>query len=248
MSSNNVGSLNTTPASSSTSGRSLQTFLLQTPLLVVVLLIVNVAIHVIVFIFSINIGPYVFQPYLVWYFNQYYRMITSAFLHGGIMHIGMNMMSLVAIGGMLEPVYGTFKFLCLTWLSILLGGICYLLLAFGTAWITSNWSYLGVSSIGYSGVLFSYAVIESFHSPDASRSIFGLFNVPTKLYPFILLVILQVILPNISLFGHLGGLFAGMILMTSIGNQLFIPSDGMPSFTLLFFWLLLLTIFQSSLL
>lgn len=46
--------------------------------------------------------------------------------------------------------------------------------------------------VGFSGILFTHAVIESFHCIETSRSVFGLFNVPAKIYPFILLVILQV--------------------------------------------------------
>ena len=69
-------------------------------------------------------------------------------------------------------------------------------------------------------------MIEAFHSVDTSRSVFGCFNVPTKAYPFILLIIIQFMLPNISLFGHLGGLLAGVILMTSFGSMLFLPSQG----------------------
>lgn len=45
--------------------------------------------------------------------------------------------------------------------------------------------------MGYSGVLFSYALVEAFHSAETSRSVFGLFSVPTKAYPFILLVLIQ---------------------------------------------------------
>ena len=48
------------------------------------------------------------------------------------------------------------------------------------------------NAVGYSGVLFCYALIESFHSVELSRSVFGMFSVPTKSYPIILLVILQV--------------------------------------------------------
>lgn len=153
-------------------------------------------------------------------------MISSAFLHAGIFHIGMNMMSLIAIGGLLENLYGSIKFLWITWLSILLGGLCYLALSWSTYYALQDISYLLSNSIGYSGVLFGYAAIESFHSNTPSRSIFGLFNVPTKAYPFILLIILQFMLPNISLFGHLGGLLAGILLMSGFGNALFIPSQG----------------------
>ena len=48
------------------------------------------------------------------------------------------------------------------------------------------------SSIGYSGVLFAYAAMEAFHSTQTSRSVFGIFSVPTKAYPFIMLIVLQV--------------------------------------------------------
>ena len=102
---------------------------MRTPLFTLSLLIFNVLVHILVFVLSIDISDYVFQPYRVFYLNEYYRIITSAFLHGGLMHIGMNMMSLVAIGGMLEPLYGSVKFLWITWMSILLGGFCYLALA-----------------------------------------------------------------------------------------------------------------------
>ncbi len=67
---------------------------------------------------------------------------------------------------------------------------------------------LNTSAVGYSGVLFAYALIEAFHSVESSRSVFGLFSVPTKAYPFILLVLIQVsTLPaHLSIREHLCGL------------------------------------------
>lgn len=58
--------------------------------------------------------------------------------------------------------------------------------------VTGDQSYMHSSSIGYSGVLFAYAGMEAFHSTQTSRSVFGIFSVPTKAYPFILLIVLQV--------------------------------------------------------
>jgi membrane associated rhomboid family serine protease len=144
------------------------------------------------FITDYDIGPFTFFPYNVLYKGEWYRMFTSAFLHGGLMHIGMNMMSLIALGGGLEPAYGTTRFYYITLLSIILEGIFYVTLTYLCAKISGDISYLYSNSIGYSGVLFSYAVVEAFHSPIQSRSVFGCFNVPTKAYPFVLLVILQV--------------------------------------------------------
>ncbi|KAK4757394.1 hypothetical protein SAY87_018695 [Trapa incisa] len=43
-----------------------------------------------------------------------------------------------------------------------------------------------------------------------TKSVFGLFNVPAKWYPWILLIIFQVLMANVSLLGHLCGIFSGV--------------------------------------
>ena len=63
--------------------------------------------------------------------------------------------------------------------------------------------------MGFSGVLFSYAVQESLLSLEPTRSLFGFVNVPTKYYPWAMLIALQVLMPNISFMGHLCGLLIG---------------------------------------
>ena len=42
-------------------------------------------------------------------------------------------------------------------------------------------------------MIFTLAVIESHQSSAPTRSVMGMFNVPTKLYPWVLLVLLQVL-------------------------------------------------------
>lgn len=152
------------------------------------------------------------------------------------MHIGMNMISLVVLGGMLEPAYGTLRFFWLTWLSILLTGMNYIFLAWASSVVLRQPQYFYSNAIGYSGVLFSYIVVDSFHSNLPSRSIFGLFSVPTKLYPIISLAIIQFVLPKISLFGHLGGLLAGIILLSTWGNDLLVPSQGIYYYVSTYFF------------
>lgn len=69
--------------------------------------------------------------------------------------------------------------------------------------ITGDPSFMNSNSVGFSGVLFAYAVIESFHSHETSRSLFGVISFPTKIYPFVLLIVLQVLSPHYSLLSTL---------------------------------------------
>lgn len=123
MSSNNS---NTT--ANSTSSR-ISEFFTSTPLYTTILLVFNVSIHILVFLTSYPTHDFTFVPQRIYQNAEYYRIFTSAFLHGGIMHIAMNMMSLMALGNILETNYGTLKFFYLTWLMIVVAGIFDVMLA-----------------------------------------------------------------------------------------------------------------------
>ncbi len=66
------------------------------------------------------------------------------------------------------------------------------------------------SAVGFSGVLFSLAVLESSSSGGATRSLFGFVSVPTKYYPWAMLIAMQVMMPSVSFLGHLSGLLLGL--------------------------------------
>ena len=64
-----------------------------------------------------------------------YRLITSPFIHGGVLHIALNMMTLVPIGSSLERNQGTLGLANVITLLILGGGLAYLLLALAAGYI-----------------------------------------------------------------------------------------------------------------
>ena len=66
-------------------------------------------------------------PYSIFYMNEWWRLITAMFLHGGLIHIGFNMMALMQLGPPLEEVYGSARYL---FLYVLTGAFGFLVSAF----------------------------------------------------------------------------------------------------------------------
>lgn len=90
-------------------------------------------------------------------------------------------------------------------------GLFYVNACWVVAYGSGDISWLRYSAVGFSGVIFANAAQESFLSTAPTRSLFGLMTVPTRLYPWALLIVLQVIMPNISFLGHLAGLLMGLL-------------------------------------
>lgn len=208
-------------------------YLSSIPVVTCSLLAVNIIVHVAIFLTSASLNKFMMNYHLVVSEGEYFRIVSAAFVHGGIMHILMNMSSLIQLGPSLEIQFGSLKFLFLSLWSVILIGLLYCGLSWWVIRIlvlcrNLHWSLwaislffflfipyiiplnsphfhilrlsfetidktaLGQSAVGYSGVLFCYAVIEANHTVESTRSVFGLFDVPAKLMPFVLLVLIQV--------------------------------------------------------
>lgn len=132
--------------------------------------------------------------------GQYYRLLTSMFLHFGIFHLLLNMYALWIVGGVLEPLLGRARFLALYLVSGLGGGVA---------------TYLFAPLENEQGFLLSPV------SAGASGSVFGLFAAfyilmrrlrrDTSMITMILVVnlILTFVIREISIWGHLGGMVTG---------------------------------------
>jgi membrane associated rhomboid family serine protease len=71
--------------------------------------------------------------------HQWWRLVTAMFLHGGLIHIGFNMMNLMQLGPALEELYGSGRYL---FLYVVTGAFGFLASAF-----------MGHFSVGASGAL-----------------------------------------------------------------------------------------------
>ncbi len=178
------------------------------------LLIMNILVHILIFLSTANLSHFSIAAAPVIFFHEYYRIVSSAFVHGGAFHILMNMMSLAQLGPALEIQFGTLQMLISSFWIVLIEGFLYVTINYilGT-YILNDRSWLMMAGVGYSGVLFSYAIMDSYHTSVQSRSVFGFFNVPAKVYPWILLVLISLFLPNISFMGHLCGILAGILVV-----------------------------------
>jgi membrane associated rhomboid family serine protease len=183
---------------------------LQTKLPVTTFLTVAVCVcvHAVIFLCSLNELSFAFSPRLVLFNFEIYRMVTSVFVHGGLLHIFFNMSSTLYIQAALEQQHGS---LCCAFLIaslIILIGVLQLILA-TTLWCVGSTGSMSENAVGFSGVLFSLLHLHS--AQASSRSIYGFVEVPGWVYPWALLVLISVVMPNISWQGHLCGLVAGIL-------------------------------------
>jgi rhomboid protease GluP len=58
------------------------------------------------------------------YLNEWWRLVTAMFLHGGLIHIGFNMMSLYQLGPAVEELYGSSRYLFIYVVTGAFGFLC----------------------------------------------------------------------------------------------------------------------------
>lgn len=206
--------------------------LASTPLFTRIILYICGAVYAYQIIFEPQLQIFTMCPRNVIYLREYYRVITSTFFHGSVMHIGMNGMSTMAIGSKLERKMGTLLFAFTVLWSVMLTSLLYIGVAF-LMHVLGTDDALYQHSVGFSGVLFHLSVLEAYQSKEASRSVFGFFRVPTKAYPWALLIALQIVIPNVSFLGHLAGILAGTLQLFGALDFLFPSIDFMRKMELL---------------
>lgn len=127
--------------------------------------------------------------------GEYWRVLTSGFLHGGLIHVGFNGYLLYALGNMLEPAMRTSGYLA-TFLAGLFGGSAgALLLSYDALTIGASGAVFGLMGAAMVG-------LRARGINPWSTSIGTL---------LILNLVFTFIGGNISIGGHLGGLAGGFV-------------------------------------
>eukprot|EP01097_Dermamoeba_algensis_P006807 TRINITY_DN4243_c0_g1_i2.p1 TRINITY_DN4243_c0_g1~~TRINITY_DN4243_c0_g1_i2.p1 ORF type:complete len:211 (+),score=33.15 TRINITY_DN4243_c0_g1_i2:38-670(+) len=148
--------------------------------------------------------------------HNLYRLLSAPFFHLSLIHLVMNLMAHLSLSLALERKTGTLLYLY----NIFLFSVSTTSLQYGIAYLvfyfSSNGTYLAECSAGFSGVLFALLVFDcSQEGALFNRSIFGMFPVSNKLYPWVLLAVIQIIWPGVSFLGHLSGILIGYLCIIS---------------------------------
>jgi rhomboid protease GluP len=132
--------------------------------------------------------------------GEWWRLLSSMFLHSGFIHLAMNMISLYFLGAFVEEAFGRGRYLALYLLGGIAGGLAYLY--FGA---------FAVPAVGASGAIF--ALLGGIFGYSLRRGTFSWQN-PVIRQLLILLALNLYIgfsIPNISNTAHLGGLAGGAV-------------------------------------
>ena len=126
--------------------------------------------------------------------SEIWRMVTSGFIHFGIMHIGFNMLLLYRLGDQLERGIGRSRFLMLYTVSLLGGSL-------GEAIWTHNRAVSG----GASGAIFGLAAAAAIALMQRGIPFYS-----TGWAPLLIInLVFTFAIPGIGIGAHMGGLIVG---------------------------------------
>lgn len=126
--------------------------------------------------------------------GEYYRLLTSMFLHAGVFHLLMNMWALWVLGRNLEAALGPIRFLAVYLLSGLGGSVA-------VYWFSPPNS----PTVGASGAIFGLFAAFFLILRRLGRDTSSIIPV------LIINLVITFAVPSISIAGHLGGLVSGAI-------------------------------------
>jgi len=197
------------------------------PLLTYILLVINIIMFVILEMNggSTNVESLIklgakYNPYMI--DGEWWRLISSMFLHIGFLHLVMNMLALYYLGVAVERIYGSTRFLVIYFLAGIAGSL--------TSFSFSMNVSAGASGaiFGLFGALLFFGMIhKKVFLQTIGRNIITIVGIN---------IIIGFAVPQIDVGAHLGGLIAGLIASAIV----YLPKDKKISIQLLSLFLYLL--------
>ncbi|MGQ0830745.1 MAG: rhomboid family intramembrane serine protease [Microthrixaceae bacterium] len=127
--------------------------------------------------------------------GEWWRIITSGFLHANAIHVGFNMWVLYQLGMLLEPVLGRLRFTVVYFVAMTCG-------ALGVLLVEPNGLTVGASGAVFGLMGVAVAVFRSRGINPFDTGLGG---------AIVLNLVFTFAIPGISIGGHVGGLIGGFI-------------------------------------
>ena len=127
--------------------------------------------------------------------GDYWRIVTSGFLHAGLLHILFNMYLLYLLGNMLEPAIGSVRFAIVYFVALFAGSLGALIVSPDALTVGASGAVFGL--MGAAAVELSARGINPMETGIGGLIIFNL------LFSFVF--------SGISVGGHIGGLIGGAL-------------------------------------
>ena len=151
---------------------------------------------------SILIGAF-YKPFVL--AGEYWRLLTAGFVHVELWHLAMNMMALLSLGKIFEPLLGVRRYLLILIPSIIVGSLFVLA-------SPENSFVVGISG-GIYGLLTAYVTLI------LRKGGWRIPPVRAALVNMLFINLLLNFLPNISVHAHLGGFVTGLIIYSFITTE-----------------------------
>jgi membrane associated rhomboid family serine protease len=140
-----------------------------------------------------------------------WQLVTYAFLHGSLMHIGFNMFALYMFGGAIERVFGTRRYIAYYFVCVVSAALAQLL--------TAALSGAVYPTVGASGGVFGLLLAYAMYFPNNRiMLIFPPIPMPARVF-VIVYAALELFLgvtgteEGVAHFAHLGGLVGGYLMI-----------------------------------
>ena len=141
--------------------------------------------------------------------------VTYGFLHGGLWHMGLNMVTLVSLGRPLVNLLGQARFLALYLLSMLGGALGFALISFTYQPMVGDSGAL----FGLAAALVRTAYVERRASGVPRRAALVALAWPLALLVILNLVMLWAMQGQLAWAAHLGGFVAGWITIAALDRR-----------------------------
>lgn len=129
--------------------------------------------------------------------GEYWRVLTSAFLHGGLLHIALNMFALVQVGTYLESLVGSARMLAIYTIALIGSGIAVVVFSPNDVTVGASGAIFGI---------FGALVAVGIRLGSAGRGLIG------QTLPIVALnLAFGFSMANVSNAGHIGGLVSGFV-------------------------------------